>query len=130
MNTMHISVKALCQQNGKVLFLKDPKGMWELPGGRVEFGEEVTEALARELHEELGWLNVRTKEVIDIFGFVSSSGSEQNHYTVIVYECVTNSYKIFDNDEYTDHAWLGLAELANMKMRDGYIKAVEKFLRK
>jgi 8-oxo-dGTP diphosphatase len=52
-------VAALIEADGKVLVCQrrrtDSFGlMWEFPGGKVEPGESPSEALARELHEELG----------------------------------------------------------------------------
>jgi 8-oxo-dGTP diphosphatase len=52
-------VAALIEADGKVLVCQrrrtDSFGlMWEFPGGKVEPGESPAEALARELHEELG----------------------------------------------------------------------------
>lgn len=46
-------------EDGAVLFAQRPQGKpyagwWEFPGGKLEAGESVDEALRRELHEELG----------------------------------------------------------------------------
>jgi 8-oxo-dGTP diphosphatase len=54
-----VAACALLDQEGAMLIAKRPKGrplagLWELPGGKVEPGEEPEEALIRELHEELG----------------------------------------------------------------------------
>ena len=50
---------ALVDVDGRVLIAQRPEGktmagLWEFPGGKVEIGESLSEALARELQEELG----------------------------------------------------------------------------
>ncbi len=52
-------VAGLIRVEGKILLARRPEnkkrgGLWELPGGKVEEGEPLEEALARELAEELG----------------------------------------------------------------------------
>src|SRR5213079_1402149 len=52
-------VAAVIRRGGNVLLTQRPPGgplglLWEFPGGKVERGETVAQALARELHEELG----------------------------------------------------------------------------
>lgn len=54
-----VAVGVLVGRDGRVLLGQRPEGKpwsgwWELPGGKLEPGETVLEALARELHEELG----------------------------------------------------------------------------
>jgi len=54
-----VAVGVLVQPDGRFLLTSRPAGKvyagyWEFPGGKLEAGESVEQALARELHEELG----------------------------------------------------------------------------
>jgi 8-oxo-dGTP diphosphatase len=56
---VQVAVGVLVQPDGSFLMTSRPQGKvyagyWEFPGGKVEVGETVEQALARELHEELG----------------------------------------------------------------------------
>lgn len=53
--SFHVSVKALVfDETGRLLFLQEREGGWDLPGGRMEHGESPLQALARECREEIG----------------------------------------------------------------------------
>jgi 8-oxo-dGTP diphosphatase len=54
-----VAVGVLVQPDGRFLLTSRPDGKvyagyWEFPGGKLEAGESVAQALTRELHEELG----------------------------------------------------------------------------
>jgi len=56
---VHVAVAAISNDRGEILIARRPEhvhqgGLWEFPGGKVEPGESVGEALQRELHEEIG----------------------------------------------------------------------------
>lgn len=56
---VHVAAAVVVNPEGEILIAKRPLGvhqggLWEFPGGKLEAGESVEEALARELHEELG----------------------------------------------------------------------------
>jgi len=59
LNRIHVAAAVIRSTDGLVLIAKRPLdkhqgGLWEFPGGKVEKGEAVEVALARELLEELG----------------------------------------------------------------------------
>ncbi len=56
---LHVAAAVIVNDRGEVLIAKRPEhqhqgGLWEFPGGKLEPGEAVTQALSRELDEELG----------------------------------------------------------------------------
>src|SRR5437762_55373 len=56
---LHVAVGLIFNLAGEVLIAKRPPqkylpGLWEFPGGKVEEGETINNALIRELQEELG----------------------------------------------------------------------------
>lgn len=122
-----IPVKALIEKEGKILFvLSANDGNWQLPGGRVNEGEELETAFKREISEELE-LNVEPKSIFDAFLFKSASG--KNHI-VIIYKCeVLHGLEDvkFNDGEIKEIKWVGAKDLEEIKMREGYRKVLRKF---
>jgi len=68
---LHIAVAAIVDEHNQILISRRPDhvhqgGLWEFPGGKVEQGETVLQALSRELHEELGVVPVNARPLIRV----------------------------------------------------------------
>ena len=53
--TFLVSVKGVTVQAGKVPLLENERAEWELPGGKLELGEDPAACVVREIGEEAGW---------------------------------------------------------------------------
>jgi 8-oxo-dGTP diphosphatase len=94
-----VAVAALVCDQGKVLFVRrinEPKrGLWTLPAGFVDAGEDPAAAAERECREETG-LNVRTTSLLDVIaGQVHSRGAD----ILIVYQAEKNSGTLQPGDD-------------------------------
>ncbi len=80
-----VAQKAVITRGNTVLVIRDPreeKVIWEIPGGRLNVGEEPKAGLAREIEEELG-VQCEIGEVIHIAQFLQ--GTEQKNALMIAY---------------------------------------------
>lgn len=71
MSRVQVAVGVILDRDHKILITRRAPdshqgGLWEFPGGKVEDGESLTVALARELKEELGIEIGRTSALLDV----------------------------------------------------------------
>lgn len=65
MKQFNIGIKAVIKRDDKVLVLHCVDGFWEMPGGRMEEREEITDTLKRELGEEIQNItDIQVREVL------------------------------------------------------------------
>ena len=88
-------------------------GVYELPGGHVEFGEEATVALKRELVEELG-MNVQVGDILCMFSYVNNIKRSQT-FEVVYFAQFTgpvDSIQLHIED-HSEYGWFAESELVN-----------------
>ena len=115
---MQKAVKGLIKYNNKFLIIKssDPKfeGPFDLPGGRIEEGEEKEEALKREVKEETG-LDVHIIRPIYNTTIKYSHIGELNLTTFL---CSTTKNEIKLSHEHSEFKWITKEELLKIAPRD------------
>lgn len=114
-------------QNDQLLLLKSHKwpGKYVVPGGHVELGERLEEAVVRETKEETG-LDVYDLEFIVFQEFVyDPSFWKPRHFIFFDYACRTHSTDVQLNDESEDYVWVPLDEAMNLPM-DAYTRVCVK----
>jgi len=103
--------------NGLFLIARRPLdgllgGLWEFPGGKREAGESLSEALQREIHEELG-IEIRPG------AFLTQLDHAYTHFRITLHTFhATYISGEAQNIGVADHAWVTLGDL------DGYAFAV------
>ena len=126
-----LGVGAVIIRGDRVLLVRratEPlKGEWSVPGGVLELGEKLREAVRREVLEETG-LQVEPGEVLDVFDsiFRDQQGRTQYHYVVIDYLCHSMSEEAKAASDVSEVRWVRADELAAMGLRD----AIEQVVRK
>lgn len=122
-----VTLKAIIEHDGRVLFLKDDKTGWELPGGRIEFNEDPEETLKRELEEELGFKNVEIGNVFTVWQASSSKEDTDKQYIGIVYECFTSENEVKLSEEHSQYEWVPISKFDDYPALDVYHNTMKKY---
>jgi 8-oxo-dGTP pyrophosphatase MutT (NUDIX family) len=69
----------------KLVFLKNERGQWDLPGGKIDHGENPAPALVREFREELS-IDVQVGRLLDV---LQVRVLNMINVVVILFECQT-----------------------------------------
>lgn len=86
-------------------------GVYELPGGHVEFGEDLRAALAREIMEELH-MHIEIGDVIDVFTYMNDIKQSQSIEVVYFAQFIDPIENITLNPEdHSTYGWFAADEL-------------------
>lgn len=89
---------------------KNERGLWEFPGGSVEFGETLRDALAREIHEEYG-VAIAVGDLLTVTDHILPD--ENQHWVSPSYICriVAGEPVILEPEKCTAIGWFALDEI-------------------
>ena len=122
-----LAVSAVIFREGKVLLVRRArspgKGFYSLPGGRVEYGESLHQALAREVDEETGL----TIDIVGLAGWreVLPGNSAGGHYVIMSFAARWAGREPVLNDEHDDFKWLKPGAFGDLKLTGGLLEVVE-----
>jgi len=102
-------------KENKLLLCKSHKwnDQYVIPGGHVEIGEQLEDALRREIHEETG-LEIYDLHLIGIKESIySKTFHKKRHFIFIDYICRTEVDRVTLNDEAEEYIWTDIHEIDN-----------------
>jgi ADP-ribose pyrophosphatase YjhB (NUDIX family) len=126
-----VGVGALIFRRDRILMAqrgKDPlKGWWSLPGGALELGESLQDAVCREVLEETG-LVVEPVKFFEVFERImrDETGAPEYHYVLIDYVCRVTGGKLFPGDDVAAVEWVRRRDLPALQITEGTLAVIEK----
>jgi 8-oxo-dGTP pyrophosphatase MutT (NUDIX family) len=118
MRAMHTEIiaRAVIHHSGRILLARQRGKPWSfLPGGHVEPGEPVEQALMRELVEELG-VEGKISRFLGAVEHGYAEGGKTHHEINLVFE-VTLDAEPIGQEEHLEFHWLPLDQLADADLR-------------
>jgi len=123
-------VGAVIIENGNVVLVRRGQppldGRWTLPGGLVELGESIEQAVIREVEEETGWL-VRVVKELALFDFIEKDddGSVRYHYVLADFLCAYVRGELAAGSDVKDVRRVSLDELAGYELTPKALEVIE-----
>lgn len=128
-----IRVTAICKKDGDILLLKRAGGRmdgaeidFELPTGKIIFGEQPEEAMARVLYENTG-VQTASMQLMDVVTFTNLVGSSQLGSLYIVYEVKLGEESTIKmtSERYSSYKWTPLTDTTNLPLDEATMMVLQ-----
>lgn len=118
-----VSIKGVVVRAGRVLLLKNERDEWELPGGKLEVGEDPESCVAREISEEIGW-KVTTGPILDAWLYHIQQA--ERHVLIVTYGCHVedDAPPPVLSDEHREVGLFTESEVPGLAMPEGYKRSI------
>jgi len=129
-----VGVGGVVVRDGKALIVKrahEPrKGEWSLPGGLLELGESLQDAVRREIKEETA-LDVTVGPIIETFDRVhrDDHGRIRYHFVIVDFVCWPNGGEAMPGSDADGVAWVSVAEIDDYRVNAHAKAVIEKGLK-
>jgi len=116
-----VGVGAVVLDGSRVLLVKRGqaplKGHWSLPGGAVETGETLEQAVTREVLEETG-VAIEVGPIVEVLDRISRDveGRVEHHYVLVDFVARPTGGVLQGASDADDAAWVALADLARYEV--------------
>ena len=127
-----IRVAGIIQDGPSVLIMKRAQGrvdgvpVWEIPTGKIKFGEQPEEAVGRMLEEYLGMEVTEKIQLKDVVTFMAPQGSSQLSNLYIIYTVIPKKgVKILPQERYTAYKYIKLEDLSGYHIDEASLTALE-----
>jgi mutator protein MutT len=112
-----IAVRAIIHKDGKTLLLRRASGRetilgkYELPGGKLEYGEQPEDAMARYLQNDAG-LTIRTTQLFDVLSYIDHDNRDVQYIFILYLVSLDRAdAKIALNQNYDHYLWEKLSDI-------------------
>ncbi len=127
MDDFRVAVKAFIVNQGKELLILKRRendvhkpGAWDIPGGRLELGENPRDGLKRETKEETD-LDIDILNPLRVHHFTRDDGQK---ITMLVFLCKPSSEEVKLSGEHTEFLWIPM-EQAETKLHHSFHEEVK-----
>lgn len=118
-----LSVRAIIRQDEKTLLLRRANGretilgQYELPGGRLAYGEQPEDALRRYLHDDAG-LHIQTAQLFDAVTYIDHDERDIQYGVIVYLVAIAGSRSVTLSSNYDKYLWQRVSNIAQDSVTD------------